>query len=309
MTEKQVDSVTITDATLREYGQNVKKEHLNIFTPEIRIETALQLVDAGFNDIEILSCVNPNISPAMNETDLIKISQTLGRIEGINLITLVPNTKGFNSFIRLDLGPDGYNHTMGFFFSAVEAHNRINLGRSINETIDEYKSIAQQAASKHIRIIGYLSTVFGYLDPKTNSLIKTGVDEINHYIDEFFNLGANTVSLSDTQGVANEHETQRELEAIIAKRNNPDTHRLGYHPHHISDDQALSNSLAAYAAGIRRFDASLGGTGGCVTGAPGNQPTEGLVARFVQLGIDTGIDSKKVAIISEYVKNRLYNKI
>ena len=135
------DSVTITDVTLREYGQNIPHQYLHIFTPEIRVEIALQLIDAGMRNIEILSCVHPKISPAMNEEALQKIAQDLGKINGVNLITLVPNRAGYNAFLGLGLGPDSYNHTMGVFFSAIEAHNIANLGRPLKETIEEYKQI------------------------------------------------------------------------------------------------------------------------------------------------------------------------
>jgi hydroxymethylglutaryl-CoA lyase len=135
------------------------------------------------------------------------------------------------------------------------------------------------------------------------------VNDVSAYIDTLFNLGSETVTLSDLQGVADEKETKKFLEAILDKRSGKDIHRLGYHPHHISDEQAVCNSLAAYESGICRFDAALGGTGGCVTGAPGNQPTEQLVQTFAKLGINTGIDGKKVKKLAEQLKKELYSKI
>ncbi|MBW1641632.1 MAG: hypothetical protein JRJ76_02210 [Deltaproteobacteria bacterium] len=309
MANKHAVNVAITDVTLREYGQNVKKEHLDLFTPDIRSEIALSLIDAGFKSIEVFSCVNPQVAPSMNEVHLKKVIRSLGKIDEVNLITLVPNKAGFENFLHLNLGPDGYNHTMALFFSAIESHNLANLGRSISETIHEYKSIADKAASKHIRIIGYLSAAFGYLEHKTYKMIKADVTDLTAYIDILFDLGAETVTLSDLQGVADEKETKRLLEAILNKRNGKDIHRLGYHPHHTSDERAMSNSMAVYDIGIRRFDASLGGTGGCITGAPGNQPTEQLVQKFAESGIDTGIDGKKVTKLAEQLKKELYSKI
>jgi len=309
MASKNAANVTITDVTLREYGQNVKNEDLDLFTPDIRSEIALNLIDAGFKSIEVFSCVNPQIAPSMNEAHLKKIISCLGKIDGVSLITLVPNKAGFDNFLHLNLGPDGYNHTMAFFFSAIESHNLVNLGRSIDETIHEYKTIAAEKASKNIRIIGYLSAAFGYLEPDTHKMIKADVNDLTAYIDILFDLGSETVTLSDLQGVADETETKRLLEAILNKKNGKDIHRMGYHPHHTSDEQALSNSLAAYDVGIHRFDASLGGTGGCITGAPGNQPTELLVQKFTEFGVDTGIDSKKVTKLTEQIKRELYSKI
>jgi hydroxymethylglutaryl-CoA lyase len=309
MTNDKNDGVTITDVTLREYGQNIPAEYLHIFTPEIRVEIALQLIDAGMRNIEILSCAHPRVSPAMNKEALQKITQDLGRINEVNLITLVPNRAGYNTFLELGLGPDSYNHTMGVFFSAIEAHNIANLGRPLKETIEEYKKIIRDASSHNIRITGYISAAFGYFEPENGVLIKPDIDEVNNYIDLLLDLGVDTVSLSDLQGVANEERTREIFETILNKRAGSDADKLGYHPHHISWEAAIANTKIAYNLGIRRFDSSLGGTGGCVTGAPGNQPTEMLVDFFNSLGIQTGLNETKIFSLTEMVQKELYSKI
>jgi hydroxymethylglutaryl-CoA lyase len=303
------DSVTITDVTLREYGQNIPHQYLHIFTPEIRVEIALQLIDAGMRNIEILSCVHPKISPAMNEEALQKIAQDLGKMNGVNLITLVPNRAGYNAFLGLGLGPDSYHHTMGVFFSAIEAHNIANLGRPLKETIEEYKQIMRDASAHKIRITGYISAAFGYIEPENGVLIKPDLDEVNNYIDVLLDHGVDTATLSDLQGVANEERTRGIFETILNKRAGRDMDKLGYHPHHVSGDAGISNTKVAYNLGIRRFDSSLGGTGGCVTGAPGNQPTEMLVNFFNSLGIQTGLNETKIFSLTEMVKKELYSKI
>jgi len=309
MTNDKNDSVTITDVTLREYGQNISAEYLHIFTPEIRVEIALQLIDAGMRNIEILSCVHPKISPAMNKEALQKITQGLGRINEVNLITLVPNRAGYNTFLTLELGPNCYNHTMGVFFSAIEAHNIANLGRPLKETIEEYKQIMRDASSHNIRITGYISAAFGYFEPENGVLIKPDIDEVNTYINLLLDLGVATVTLSDLQGVANEERTREIFESILNKRAGSEVNKLGYHPHHVSGKAAVSNSNIAYDLGIRRFDSSLGGTGGCVTGAPGNQHTEMLVDFFHSSGIQTGLNKTKIFSLKEMVNNELYSKI
>ena len=309
MLEENTDNLTICDVTLREYGQNIPASCLNIFTSEIRVEIALGLIDAGFNNLEIFSCINPGVAPAMNMKDIQSIAHRLGRKEGVNTITLVPNQAGYRSFLELGLGPDGYNHTMGIFFSAVDAHNLANLGRTVKETIHDYRKIAQDAFAKNIRMVGYVSAAFGYLEMEKGVLVRAGIDEINDYASLLFDLGARAVTFSDLQGVANKEETGMILEKILDKRKGRDTERLGYHPHHVSGEAAIANSRVAYDLGIRRFDASLGGTGGCVTGAPGNQPTEMLVGVFHKSGIKTGINERKMILLSEMVQKRLFSKI
>jgi len=309
MPNNKNDSVTITDVTLREYGQNIPAKYLHIFTPEIRVEIALQLINAGMRNIEIISCVHPKISPAMNEQALEKIAQDLGKINGVNLITLVPNRAGYNTFLELGLDKDNRNHTVGVFFSAIEAHNVANLGRPLKETIEEYKQIMIDASRHNIRIIGYISAAFGYFEPKNGVLIKPNLHKVNDYVNLLFNFGADTVTLSDLQGVANEERTREIFEIILKKRSGSEVNKLGYHPHHISGKAAVANSTIAYELGIRRFDSSLGGTGGCVTGAPGNQPTEMLVDFFHSLGIQTGLNTTKIFSLKEMVYNELYSKI
>ena len=309
MVENRVGNVIITDVTLREYGQNVPSTGLEVFTPEIRVEIALKLIDAGFTNIEILSCIHPRLAPAMNEKALKKIATGLGRVDGVNFITLVPNKAGYRNFLDMDLGPDGYNHTIGIFFSAVEAHNLANLGRTVRKTIDEYKKIATDAAAKNIRLVAYVSAAFGYFDTKNAVLFEADMDEVNNYIDLLLDLGAQTVTLSDLQGVAGQEKTGRAFKSILNKRKGKDIEKLVYHPHHVSGEAAIANSKIAYELGIRRFDSSLGGTGGCVTGAPGNQPTEMLVHFFHESGIKTGLNEKKVFTLADMIEKELFRKI
>jgi len=304
-----MDRVRITDVTWREFGQNVPGTHLHVFTPEVRVKMASELMRLGFPAIEVFSCVHPRIAPAMNEPAIRAISTRLGRADRTHIITLVPNLAGYRTFCKLGLGPDGLNHTLGIFFSAIEAHNLANLGRTIHETLTEYRAILKDAASRHIRVAGYISAAFGYLPPETGLLIPPDPYQIGQWVDLLFEVGAQTVTLSDLQGVAGREETAQVLESILDQTKGRDLDRIGYHPHHVSGDRAIDNSRAVFDLGIRRFDASLGGTGGCVTGAPGNQPTEGLVRRFHEAGIETGVDEAGVVELTEKVRKGLFDRI
>jgi len=303
------ESATIADVTLREYGQNVPASFLHIFTPELRHAIALRLIQAGFTHIEVLSCVHPGIAPAMNKGALETIVKKLGRLEGVRMTTLVPNRAGYETFLDLNLGPDGYDHAMGIFFSAVEPHNLANLGRPIKDTLQEYRIILSDASSRGIKITAYISAAFGYLPPEGEGLLIPDIGTLNEYIDLMLDLGSELVTLSDLQGVATEEMTKQRFEDILTARKNGDINRIGYHPHHVSGEKALANSRTAFEAGIRRFDSSLGGSGGCVTGAPGNQPTEGIIRLLHPLGANTGINEDEVISIAELVQRELYRKI
>jgi hydroxymethylglutaryl-CoA lyase len=289
--------------------QNVPSSSLELFTPEIRIQIAKRLLHAGFSSLEVFSCVLPRIAPAMNKSAIQKIAAALGRADQFQIITLVPNKAGYKNFLTWGLGPDRYNHTLGVFFSAVEAHNLLNLGRPIEETIDEYRIIVKDAVGRKTRVAGYVSAAFGFVRPGQSEVIRPSAEELGSFIDLYFDLGVETVTLSDLQGLADQRETERVVEAILKNRRGNDIERLAYHPHHVSGEKALANSLAVYELGIRRFDASLGGSGGCVTGAPGNQPTEGLVRLFESMGIRTRLNGEDTSSLADFVHRELYGKI
>jgi isopropylmalate/homocitrate/citramalate synthase len=306
---ESADRVILTDVTLREYGQNVPSPFLHLFSPQIRIEIAQRLVRIGFKGIEVLSCVSPRIAPAMSEEAIKSVGQGLGRITSCDIITLVPNKAGYHNFLACGLGPDGYNHSAGVFFSAVEAHNRLNLGGSIRESLADVQAVAKEAVSAGVRLVAYVSAAFGFRETETGPVLRAGAEEVAHYLDLLFDLGASVVTLSDLQGVADQETTRKVFEGCLNIRKGKDMEKIGYHPHHVSGSKAIANSLAAYEIGIRRFDASLGGTGGCVTGAPGNQPTEALVKFFEGKGIKTGLKPEEVSALADFVEKELYRKI
>ena len=306
---ESANKVILTDVTLREYGQNVPSQFLSVFSPPIRIEIAQRLIRLGFKGIEVFSCVHPRVAPAMSKEAIQEIAKAIGSVENCDIITLVPNKAGYNNFLAYGLGPDGCNHTIGFFFSALEAHNVLNLGRSIKETVGEYKGIARDAISKGIRLFAYISAAFGFREPERGHLLRAKSGDIAGYLDLLFDLGASVVTLSDLQGVADEKYTRRLLENIFNVRKGRDVAKIGYHPHHVSGPEAIANSMAAYEIGVRRFDASLRGTGGCVTGAPGNQPTETLIPFFEEKGIPTGLKQDEISALAEFIDKELYRNI
>src|SRR5512137_1054836 len=106
---ESADRVIITDVTLREYGQNVPSNFLDVFSPQIRIEIAQRIIRLGFRSIEVFSCVHPRIAPAMSEEAIKTIGRGLGRVGASNIITLVPNKAGYRRFLSYGFGPDGHN--------------------------------------------------------------------------------------------------------------------------------------------------------------------------------------------------------
>jgi hydroxymethylglutaryl-CoA lyase len=281
--------ILLTDVTLREHGQNVSAAGLVRFTPGVRARLALALRVAGFRRIEVLSCVHPRIAPAMAREQLESVLAELGRPTGLEVVTLVPNERGYDAFEELDLGPRGFGHTVGVFHSAMDVHNLANVGRPVADTVAEIERIARRAALDGVRLTAYVSAAFGFVDAGGRSH-PVSVDAVQDQVRRHFDLGAAQVTLSDLQGLADGEETARRWDAVLAMDGGAFAPQLGYHPHHVDPAAAVDLVEAAYRAGVRCFDASLAAAGGCVTGAPGNAPTEGVAARLAALGAETGID-------------------
>lgn len=274
--------------TVREHGQNLGPPELDAFSSAACIHLAQQLYRAGVRRLELLSCVSPRVAPAMSPERIAAIAAGVGAPPGLELVTLVPNLRGYRAFVELGLGADGWGHTVGLFHSAVEAHNRANVRRSIDESVAEMRQIAAQAARDGNPVSAYLSAAFGYHDD--GGYHPVGADRRRDQLRRLFELGARMVTLSDLQGLADEDHTRRVWDDVLAVDGGAHAAALGYHPHHVDPERAVDLVEVAYRAGVRCFDGSLRATGGCVTGAPGNAPSGRVLARLARLGADHGVD-------------------
>jgi isopropylmalate/homocitrate/citramalate synthase len=288
--------VLVTDVTLREHGQNVPTAQLTRFTPSSRAELALALRDAGFVRIEVLSCVSPGVAPAMALEQLAAVVRAMGRLDGVEVVTLVPNLRGYESFRQLGLGDGGLRHTVGLFHSAVEQHNIANLGVPIHKTVAGMHEVARRALNDGTPVSAYVAAAFGYRE--AGQIFQTSHRELADHVRRCFDMGAGLVTLSDLQGLADEQETRRLWERVLDLDGGAYASRLGYHAHHTEPQRAVDLVEAAFRAGVRCFDTSLLATGGCVTGAPGNAPTEGVLQRLHRLHAQTGVDSQAVAALA-----------
>lgn len=293
--------VVLGDVTLREYGQNLRAQDLQRFSPSLVVEVARLLLGAGIRRLELFSCVSPRVAPAMATERLRAIAHGLGPLAGITVVTLVPNRRGFESFLALGLGPEGLGHHLGLFLSAVEEHNRLNLGCSVRESLEECRVLAALARAHGVPIVAYLSAAFGFApspapkqSPRSAHSPSAPLDEpvarLVELVESLRSLGALTVTLSDLQGVRSPAETHDRLGALLGHLGPDAAAWLGYHPHHVVPERGVALAQAAFEAGVRLFDGSLGAVGGCVTGAPGNAPTEGLLGMLCRQGATTRVD-------------------
>ena len=293
MRARHLPDVFVTDVTLREHGQNVPAEGLDTFSPEARASFAHALRDAGVRRMEVLSCVSPRVAPAMARDQLQQVLAAMGPMSGVEIVTLVPNLRGYEAFLGLGLGPDGLGHTVGVFHSAMDEHNLPNLGRTVSETVGELRRIASRAASDGVRLSSYVSAAFGYAH--RDGLVPVPIATLCDQVRRQFDMGSVMVTLSDLQGLADDEFTARIWDLLLNMEGGAFADRLGYHPHHARPDRAVARIETAYRAGVRHFDTSVRAVGGCVTGAPGNAPTEGVLTRLDALGARTGIDTGALA--------------
>jgi hydroxymethylglutaryl-CoA lyase len=243
-------------------------------------ELITRLGEAGLRRIEVTSFVSPRWIPQLADGD--ELAATLPALPGVVYSALVPNERGYERFRRA-----GGATVAAVFLSASETHNRKNLNCSVAEQIERIRPVAERASADGVALRAYVSTVCG-CPYEGDVAIPAVVDLTRRLIDS----GIAEISLGDTIGIGHPGQV-RELVHAIA-----DAAPLAQVALHLHDTygRALANAAAGYEAGIRTFDGSLGGLGGCpyAPGASGNAATEDLVDFFESEGVATGVDLDKL---------------
>jgi len=308
--QKAFPPLFLSDVTLREHGQNVGENDLSEFTVKSRIKTAEALIEAGFKRLELLSCVSPKVAPAMAPRLIESVAHGVGRPPGVEIVTLVANMKGLNTFFDIGLGPNDLNHTVGLFYSAVESHNMANLKKSIGKTRRTYKQIIDMIHAKGSSFVGYVTAAFGFRASTNSRIESVELESLKETVRWWFDLGAKTVTLSDLQGLSTPTQIHEVFSSLMGELNERDDVSqkgsvcIGFHPHHTDTSKALELIEQAYSAGIRLFDSSMNSLGGCVTGGPGNVSTQKVVSFFEHKGESTGIDLSKLDKAEKQINSR-----
>ena len=235
------------------------------------------LAEAGLREIEVGSFVPPKLIPAMADTaEVVAFART---IPGLKVVALAPNLKGFQR--ALDAGA----HKVTFPVSASRQHSESNVRMTPDEMVEEVRNCAQ-FPHPAVEIEGAVSTAFGCT--MQGLVPEDDVARIATRLAEF----CDGVALADTVGYANPAQVRRLFRRV---RDAIGDKLEGAHFHN-TRGLGLANALAAYEEGVRHFDSSMGGLGGCpfAPGASGNVITEDLVFMFEAMGIATGIDLAKL---------------
>jgi hydroxymethylglutaryl-CoA lyase len=235
------------------------------------------LAAAGLKEIEVGSFVPPKLIPAMADTgEIVAFART---IPNLKVVALAPNLKGFQR--ALEAGA----HKVTFPVSASREHSESNVRMTPEQMVEEVRKCAQHP-HPGVEIEGAVSTAFGCT--LQGEVPEDDVLRIAAALAEF----CDCVALADTVGYANPAQIRRVFRKVRTEIGS----KLEAAHLHNTRGLGLANALAAYEEGVRHFDSSLGGLGGCpfAPGASGNVITEDLVFMFEAMGVGTGIDLDKL---------------
>jgi hydroxymethylglutaryl-CoA lyase len=254
------------------------------------VETAdkIKLIDAlsqtGLAKIEATAFVSPKAVPNMR--DATEVMAGIKRAPGIIYSALVPNLRGAEAAIT------GGVQEVNLVFSASESHNKANVRMSCEESLTALSTIISTCKAAGLPANVSIATSFGC---PFEGIMPAA--RVLGFIQRCTGMGVSHITLADTTGMAN----PAQVEALVSqtRKRFPDL-ALTLH-FHDTRGMGLANVYAAYHAGARRFDAALGGIGGCpfAPGATGNICTEDTVHMFEQMGVETGVNLPKLLEIAK----------
>jgi hydroxymethylglutaryl-CoA lyase len=241
----------------------------------VKLELIDRLANAGLRDIEVTSFVSPKWVPQMG--DHADVMRSLKRRPGLNYPVLTPNLKGFEAAVEAGA------EEVAVFAAASESFSQKNINCSIAESIERFVPVFDAAKQKGIRVRGYVSCVVAC--PYEGAIAPARVADVSARL---FEMGCYEISLGDTIGAGTPGSVLPMLGAVAARV--PIEHMAGHY--HDTYGMAVANIHASVQFGLRVFDCSVAGLGGCpyAKGATGNVATEDAVYLLHGLGLDTGVD-------------------
>ena len=278
------DSVTLFEVGPRDGLQNEKAQIATV--DKIALVNLLSL--AGLRKIEVSSFVSPKWVPQM--ADAAEVFAGIDRVEGVQYTALTPNMRGFEGAIAA-----GANE-IAIFGAASEGFSQKNINCSIAESLERFAPVVDAAKAANVPVRGYVSCVTDC--PYDGSVAPTAVASVAK---EMMALGCYQISLGDTIGVGTPKKVALMLDAVLKE---VDADKLAGH-FHDTNGQALANIEVALEHGLRVFDASVGGLGGCpyAPGAAGNVATEAVVELLEAKGFSTGVDREKLDAAAAFARS------
>jgi len=279
--------IYVNDVAVRD-GFQIEKAFIPTAT---KVELINQLARTGLHKIEVTSFVSPKAAPA--RADANEVLAGIDRVPGVVYVALVPNVRGTQNAAASPRKPDEVNGVL----SASETHNRANINRTHEQSIAELPTMVKVAHEAGMKITMSLSTTFGC--PFEGHVHE---DVVFDFVERFRNTGFDGISLADTTGMANPRQVG-ELTAKVLDRFPPPNETYYTLHFHNTRGMGLANVVAGIEAGVRSFDGSVSGLGGCpfAPGATGNICTEDMVNMLEDMGYDTRVDLAKLLAVARRI--------
>jgi len=274
--------VRIVEVGARDGLQNEK----TVIPTPVKIELIDRLSACGLQTIEATSFVSPKWVPQLADAEAVYAG--ISRKPGVDYPALVPNMQGYDRARAAGVT------SIAVFTAASEAFNRKNINASIDESIERFRPVLERARAEGVRVRGYVSTVLGC--PYQGEVPVSDVVRVSKRL---YELGCDEISLGDTIGVGTPVKARAMLHAVSHE---VPMKALAVH-FHDTYDQALANILVCLEEGVRVVDSSVSGTGGCpyAKGATGNVASEDVLYMLDGLGIETGVDMRKLMAAGEFI--------
>lgn len=249
------------------------------------------LVDAGITAIEATSFVSPRAVPQLADAD--EVFPAIAKRSGVRYIALVPNERGLERAIAAGV------REIEVFTAASETFAERNIRMTIESSLATFRGVIARAHAGGMRVRASVSTAFGC--PFEGRVAPSAVVRVAQAL---LAAGADTLSIADTIGVATPNQVVEVVNALVAS--GIATDRFGLH-FHDTRRMAPANIMAGLHLGVREFDASAGGLGGCpfAPGATGNVATEDVLYLLHGMGIATGIDLERVREAARFIASKL----
>ena len=248
---------------------------------DVKVAFVDALSDTGVHEIEVSAFVSPHWVPQLGDAEA--VFRGISRKAGVVYSALVPNEKGLDRAVAANVDK------VSIFTAASETFARKNINTSIAGSIARFLPVVARARGAGLPVRGYVSTAFwcafeGKITP------EAAVDVVQRLMD----IGITEVSVSDTTGQASPDEVNALLDLLLPRLS---SEQIAMH-FHDTYGRGVANVLASWARGIRTFDASVGGLGGCpyAPGATGNVATEAVVTALTAKGVPVGLDLNKLRL-------------
>ena len=279
--------INICEVGPRDGLQNEKK----LLSTEVKAELITRLIDAGIRNIEAVSFVNPKVVPQMADAE--KLLKLLPKRENVRYGGLVLSRSGLERAIQTDVD---FLHVA---LTTSDSFNLRNAKRTVDQAVNELSKVIQDAAETTKGVSGVLGTAFGCPFEGEVPLAK-----VLTVAEKFLSAGCSEITLADTTGMANPIQVQSVVTAFYNQFGQDLS--LGLHFHN-TRGLGLANILAGYQSGVRRFDSSIAGLGGCpfAPKAVGNACTEDMVNMFHGMGISTGTELDQLIDTAKWLENHM----